>query len=52
MKEIIADQQRQLAGELVPLRQQLDRPVVGGDHAETWPTTTASTLIVASSVGW
>ncbi len=31
------DQQRQLTGELVPLRQQLDRAVVGGDHAQHVP---------------
>ena len=31
------EQQRQLAGELVPPRQQLDRPVVRRDHAEHVP---------------
>ena len=31
------EQQRQLAGQLVPLRQHLDRPVVGRDHADHVP---------------
>ena len=34
MKAIIASQQGELAGELVLLRQELDRPLVGGDDAD------------------